>query len=350
MKLLFFYLFIALGFSFLCSLLESILLSITPGFIGAHENASPKTGHLMRKLKEDIDRPLAAILSLNTIAHTVGAAGVGAQSLVVFGSGYVAITSAVLTLLILVFTEIIPKTIGALYWRELAPVTARILHVIIVLLYPLVYLSLIITRIISREKPVRSISREELQAMADIGHKEGQFREQESQIIKNLFLLRKLRADDIMTPRTVIFMLPAEMTIGEVIVKFQEIKFSRIPIYRETTDQIDGFVLKSDIYLEASRGNQGKKLHEFCRNLPVIPEMVQLIRLFEQLLAEQQHAMLVVDEHGSVAGIITMEDVIETLLGIEIMDETDTVADMRALARHQWLKRARKLGIIHDTE
>jgi CBS domain containing-hemolysin-like protein len=209
---------------------------------------------------------------------------------------------------------------------------------------------LIITRIISREKPVRSISREELQAMADIGHKEGQFREQESQIIKNLFLLRKLRADDIMTPRTVIFMLPAEMTIGEVIVKFQEIKFSRIPIYRETTDQIDGFVLKSDIYLEASRGNQGKKLHEFCRNLPVIPEMVQLIRLFEQLLAEQQHAMLVVDEHGSVAGIITMEDVIETLLGIEIMDETDTVADMRALARHQWLKRARKLGIIHDTE
>ncbi|MCF8109685.1 MAG: hemolysin family protein [Desulfohalobiaceae bacterium] len=350
MKLLFFYLFIALGFSFLCSLLESILLSITPGFIGAHENTSPKTGHLMRKLKEDIDRPLAAILSLNTIAHTVGAAGVGAQSLVVFGSGYVAITSAVLTLLILVFTEIIPKTIGALYWRELAPVTARILHVIIVLLYPLVYLSLIITRIISREKPVRSISREELQAMADIGHKEGQFREQESQIIKNLFLLRKLRADDIMTPRTVIFMLPAEMTIGEVIVKFQEIKFSRIPIYRETTDQIDGFVLKSDIYLEASRGNQEKKLHEFCRNLPVIPEMVQLIRLFEQLLAEQQHAMLVVDEHGSVAGIITMEDVIETLLGIEIMDETDTVADMRALARHQWLKRAKKLGIIHDTE
>lgn len=347
MRELLFYLFSALGFSFLCSLLESVLLSITPGFIGVYEKRAPRIGLLLRRLKKNIDRPLAAILSLNTIAHTVGAAGVGAQSLIVFGSGYVAITSGVLTLLILVFTEIIPKTFGALYWRELAPFTARTLQIMIVLLYPLIFFSMKLTQFISRGKKQQIFRREEFQAIADIGIEEGQFRVQESRIIKNLFLLRQLRANDVMTPRTVMFALPANMTIGEAI-KLQDARFSRIPIYDVNPDHIVGFVMKNDIYLEASRGNQDEPLISLRRDLPAVPETVALIHLFERFLKQREQAMLIVDEHGGVAGILTMEDIIETLLGIEIMDETDTVADMRALARRQWLKRARALGIVTD--
>lgn len=349
MQLLLIYLFTALVFSFLCSLLESVLLSVTPGFMGACEKKAPRTGRLLRKLKKDIDRPLAAILSLNTIAHTVGAAGVGAQSMVVFGSEYVAVTSALLTFLILVFTEIIPKTFGTLYWRELAPFTARTVQLMIMLLYPLVILCMALTRLISRGKADRGFSREEFLAIADIGFQEGKFREEESRIIKNLFLLRQLSADDIMTPRTVMFTLPARLTVGEVI-KVPDIKFSRIPIYQDDSDHIVGFVLKGDIYLEASRGNQAKPLISLRRDLPAVPETIPLGQIFELFLKQRQQAVLVVDEHGGVAGIVTMEDIIETLLGIEIMDETDTVADMRALARQQWLKRARSLGIVIDTE
>lgn len=349
MQLLFIYLFIALGFSFLCSLLESVLLSITPGFLGAYEKKAPKTGQLLRKMKREIDRPLGAILSLNTIAHTIGAAGVGAQSLVVFGSGYVALTSGILTLLILIFTEIIPKTYGALYWREMAPFTARTLQVMIILLYPLIILSMQLTKLISGGKKRIRFSREEFQAIADIGLKEGQLREQESRIIKNLFLLRKLSADDIMTPRTVLFMLPADMTVGEA-AEIQDVRFSRVPIYDQTPDHVIGFVMKSDIYLKVAQDHHSTPLEALKRDLPAVPETVGLIHLFERFLTQRQQATLIVDEHGAVAGIVTMEDIIETLLGMEIMDETDTVADMRALARQQWQKRARALGIVTDME
>lgn len=349
MYLLFIYLSIALVFSFFCSLLESVLLSVTPGFMGAYEKKSPKNGRRLRSMKADIDRPLAAILSLNTMAHTVGAAGVGAQSMTLFGSEYVAVTSIILTLLILIFTEIVPKTFGALYWRELVPFTVRSVQIMIITLFPLVIICMKLTQLIAKNRSQNSFSREEFQAIADIGIKEGQFREGESRIIKNLFLLRKLRADDIMTPRTVMFMFPASMTIGEA-VKVPNIKFSRIPIYQEDSDHIDGFVLKGDIYLEAARGNQAKPLIALRRDLSAVPETVLLVQLFERLLKQRQQVVLVVDEHGGVAGILTMEDIIETLLGIEIMDETDTVADMRALARQQWLKRAHTLGIVLERD
>jgi CBS domain containing-hemolysin-like protein len=349
MQLLLIYLFTALGFSFLCSLLESVLLSITPGFMGVYEKKAPKNGRLLRRLKQEIDRPLAAILSLNTIAHTVGAAGVGAQAMTVFGSEYVAVASAVLTLLILVFTEIIPKTYGALYWRELASFTVRTIQVMVFLLYPLVLLCMTLTQLISKGQTKHLFSREEFQAIADIGIKEGQLREEESRIIRNLFLLRKLRADDIMTPSTVMFTLPASMTVEEA-VKNADVKFSRIPIYQNEPDHIVGFVLKSDIFLEASQGNQAKPLITLRRDLAMVPETVPLMLLFDRFLKQRHQAMLVVDEHGGVAGILTMEDIIETLLGIEIMDETDTVADMRALARQQWLKRARTLGIVIEKQ
>jgi CBS domain containing-hemolysin-like protein len=345
MELLFFYLLLALGVSFLCSLLESVLLSITPSYATALEKKSARVGKLILKLKRDIDRPLAAILSLNTVAHTIGAAGVGAQALVVFGSGSVAVVSALLTLLILVLSEIIPKTLGAIYWRELAPVTARILSVMIVLLYPLVLLSVQLTRLMARRRKGYRVSWEELRAIVDLGIEEGLFREQESSIIKNLLQLRRLRAEDIMTPRTVMFRLPATLSVGEVIEGYPDIQFSRIPIFREDPNVMAAFVLKSDIYREASAGNPGKPLKALERDLPAVPEKALLVQLFERFLKNRQHAALVVDEHGDTAGILTMEDIIETLLGIEIVDETDQVADLRAAARRQWLKRARTMGL-----
>lgn len=345
MQLLLLYLFVALAVSFLCSVLESVLLSITPGFVGAFEKSSPGTGRVLRKLKEDVDRPLAAVLSLNTMAHTIGAAGVGAQALVVFGSGYVAITSVVLTLLILFASEIIPKTLGAVYWRQLAPFTARLLQVLVVLLYPLVFVSMGLTRLISKRRIHHVFTHEEFQAIAEIGAREGELREQESRVIENLFLLRELRAGDVMTPRTVLFTLPAGMTVGEVVSTYPDIRFSRIPIYEGNPDNVIGSVLKDDIYQEGSCGNQAKTLSSLRRDLTLVAETIRLAELLERLSKHREHAALVVDEHGGVAGIVTMEDVIETLLGIEIMDETDTVADMRALARQQWLKRAGAMGI-----
>jgi CBS domain containing-hemolysin-like protein len=296
-------------------------------------------------LKQDIDRPLAAILSLNTIAHTVGAAGVGAQALVVFGSGSVAVASAVLTLLILVLSEIIPKTLGAIYWRELAPASARILSAMIVLLYPLVLLSVQLTRLMARRQKGYSVSRDELRAIADLGLEEGLFREQESSIIKNLLHLRKRKAEDIMTPRTVMFRLPEAATVGEVVEQYPDIAFSRIPVFQKDPDTIDKFVLKSEIYREASAGNQDKPLAALGRELPVVPEKATLLHLFERLLKNRQHAALVADEHGDITGILTMEDILETLLGIEIVDETDQVTDLRAAARRRWLNRARGLGL-----
>jgi CBS domain containing-hemolysin-like protein len=345
LKILFLYLFLALGVSFLCSLLESVLLSITPSYASSQERKSPRAGRRIRKLKADIDRPLAAILSLNTIAHTVGAAGVGAQALLVFGSGSIAVVSAVLTLLILVVSEIIPKTLGALYWRELAPVSARILSVMIVLLYPLVLLSVQLTKLMARRRKGYSFTRDELRAIAELGLEEGLFREQESSIIKNLLHLRKLRAEDIMTPRTVMFRLPETITVGEVIDTYPDIPFSRIPVFQKDPENIEAFVLKSDIYREASAGNQDKPLAALGRDLSAVPETAPLIHLFEGFLKDRHHAALVVDEHGDVAGILTLEDIIETLLGIEIVDETDQVADLRAAARRQWLKRAQAMGL-----
>lgn len=342
------YLFLALAVSFLCSILESVFLSLTPGFVGAFEKSSPRTGAVLRRLREDVDRPLAAVLSLNTIAHTIGAAGVGAQALIAFGSGYVAVTSIVLTLLILFVSEIIPKTLGAVYWRQLAPFTAQALQVLVLILYPLVLIAMGLTRLVSKGRTPHLFRHEEFQAIAEIGAQEGELHEQESRVIENLFLLRELRAGDVMTPRTVLFTLPADMTVGEVVGERPDIRFSRIPIYEGNPDNVIGSVLKDDIYQEASCGNQAKTLLSLRRDLTLVAETIKLADLLGRLSKNRQHAALVVDEHGGVAGIVTMEDVIETLLGVEIMDESDTVADMRALARQQWLKRAGEMGIAPD--
>ncbi len=348
MFLLMLYLLLALGVSFLCSIMESVILSVTPSFVAAFQKQSSKTSNILYKLKANIDRPLAAILSLNTMAHTIGAAGVGAQALIVFGSAYVAVTSAVLTLLILVLSEIIPKTLGALYWRELAPATARFLQILIWLLYPLVFLSQKLTQLLSSGENITTLSREEVQAIADIGFNEGVFHEQESHILKNLLRLTKLKARDVITPRLVMFTLPADIKVGEVFKEYPEIKFSRIPIHYRNREDIRSYVLQNDILLEMADGNLSKKLCSLEREILVVPEMIPLIHLFEQFLKERESIALVVDEYGVVAGIATMEDIVETLLGIEIVDETDPVVDMQALARQQRARRFRKLRVVSD--
>lgn len=348
MTLLLLYLTMALGVSFLCSIMEAVLLCVTPAFAAALEARAPRSGALVRGFKEDIDRPLAAILSLNTIAHTVGAAGVGAQALVVFGRGSVALTSAILTFCILVLSEIIPKTLGAVYWRKLAVPTARLLVVFMVLLYPLVSLSQLLTRMISRSRATGAVSREEVRALADLGLAEGVLREHESRILKNLLRLGRLRAESVMTPRPVMFTLPEDRTVGEVLSEHPVMRFSRIPITGTDPDDIHTFVLKSDILQKASLGELDTKLREMGRKILVVPEVATLVGLFEQVLDRREHIALVVDEYGGVSGLVTMEDIVETLLGLEIVDETDSIIDMQELARRKWAERARAMGLIPD--
>jgi len=348
MGLLVLYVALALGVSFLCSIMEATLLSVTPSYMAALEQEENPMGEKLRGMKEDIDRPLAAILSLNTIAHTVGAAGAGAQAAVVFGEAYIGVISAVLTLLILVFSEIIPKTLGAVYWRDLAPSITRILVPTIWSMWPLVKLSKGITRLLSSGEERVPFSREEFTALAELGQEEGVFEEKESRILKNLFRFNSLRVKDVMTPRTVMFDLPEETTIGEVVEEYDEFRFSRIPVYSETRDDITGYVLKDEMLLRAAQEEHHMKLSDLAREMLVVRDSLPLPDLLERLLDKLEHIALVVDEYGGVEGIVTMEDVVETLLGLEIVDEADSVEDMQALARRQWFKRAKQLGMVQE--
>lgn len=350
MTLLFTYLTLAIGVSFLCSILEAVLLSVSQSYIGLLESKGSKSGKLLRKLKDDIDRPLSAILSLNTIAHTVGAAGVGAQAQIVFGNAYVAVTSAVLTFAILFFSEIIPKTLGATYWRKLAPVSARVLRWMIWFLYPFVALSMLITRWLSPKENGPTFSREEFSAMADRGFEEGIFEQEESDILKNLVRFNSLRVKDIMTPRIVVVGFSENDNVADVFEEFDELRFSRLPLYGKSEDDITGYILKNDLLIALAKDKEDKKLKEFKRDVLILPEIMSLQDLFENLLENQEHIAIAVDEYGGFSGVVTMEDLVETLLGMEIVDEVDAIDDMQKLARQKWRERAKRLGIVDNDE
>lgn len=345
MNLLILYLILAIGVSFLCSILEAVLLSITPSYVAMLEENGDKAGKLLRTLKKDIDQPLAAILSLNTIAHTIGAAGVGAQAQIVFGNAYVTLTSIILTLAILIFSEIIPKTLGATYWKQLSGFTARITNVLIVMSYPFVLLSKGITKLLSSDENQPSISRDEISAMADLGHREGIFEKKESNIMRNLIQFSSLQVENIMTPRIVVIKFSEEKTIKDVLTDKEELTVSRVPVYGASDEDITGYVLKNDMYLELSRGNEETKLKDLKRDILIVPEKSSIKDLFEKLIDAQDHIAIVVDEYGGFSGVVTMEDVVETLIGMEIVDEIDTIDDMQKLARQRWRERAKKLGI-----
>lgn len=348
MFLLITYIMIALFFSFLCSIVEAVILSVTSAHITLLEEEKKSSGKLLRKMKADINKPLAAILTLNTVAHTVGAAGTGAQAAEVFGSASVGVASAILTLLILVFSEIIPKTLGAHYWRQLAPLTAYILKVLIFALYPFVIFSEFLTRGLTRVPTLTGLSRKEFAVMAEISAQEGQLDPQESRIVNNLMRLKRIPIAEAMTPRTVIFSLPEEMRVLEFYQAYDHIRFSRIPIYSGNRDTVTGFVLRSDLLLAQARGNSDKQLKNYRRALPELRPRLSLAHAFDEFVRQKTHMMVVVDEYGGIAGLLTLEDLLETLLGLEIIDEGDRDIDMQQLARKLWERRRREMNLHFD--
>lgn len=367
MSLLIFYAIISIFFSFLCSILEAVLLSITPTFINIKKQEKKPYAENLEILKKDVDKPLIAILTLNTIAHTVGAILVGVQAKVAYAEIYgtstrkifginfsedlmVGVVSTVMTILILVTSEIIPKTIGATYWKQLAHFTSSALNVLI---FPLkwtgiLWLLQLTTRLIGGKGHGSVLNRESFIAMTDMAHEEGVFQESESKVIKNLLNFKDIRAKDVMTPRTVMTTEIETMTIAEFFDKNHNIRFSRIPVFTDTPDNITGLVLKDDVFKEMAFDNGHKKLTDVKRNIIIVNRDMPIPKLFEELVDNKNHMALVVDEYGSVGGLVTMEDVIETLLGLEIMDESDNVADLQLLARKSWETRAKRLGLIED--
>jgi CBS domain containing-hemolysin-like protein len=348
MTLLIVYVLVALGFSFLCSVAEAVLLSVTSPYVALLEKNGRSAGALLRAFKSDIGKPLSAILTLNTIAHTVGAAGAGAQAALVFGNAYLGVASAVLTLLILVFSEIIPKTLGAHHWRALAPATAHGLRFLIWILYPFVLLSEALTRGMTEGPNLTGFSRSEFDAMADLSVQEGQLALRESEILKNLLRLHQTSVRDAMTPRTVIFSLSDDISVGDFFHHHGEKPFSRIPVYKQDHDDITGFVLRSDLLLAQASGESANSLDQYQRELRIVPDTNSLAQAFDQILRTRDHMALIVDEYGDVQGLLTQEDIIETLLGLEIVDESDETHDMQILARDLWKKRARDMGLYFE--
>ena len=347
MTLLIIYLLLAIGISFLCSVLEAVLLSVNTPYVAALKSEGKESGNRLQALKEDIDRPLSAILSFNTIAHTAGAAGVGAQATAIWGDAVLGIASALMTVAILIFSEIIPKTLGATHWRSLAPLVSRVLGPLIILMWPLVQLSRGISAIIGK-KGLSPVSREEVSAMAELGAQQGVFADGESRILRSVFHFETIAVEHIMTPRTVVFSLSASEKVGDIVDLIAKSPFSRIPITGESIDDVVGYVLRDDILLHVAKDKFDTDLRQLKRTIKVVAKDWHLPKLFEEMLDEREHIALVVDKFGGTAGIVTVEDILETLIGMEIVDEADHVDDMQALARKNWEHRARKRGLLSD--
>ncbi len=350
MTLLIAFLMLALGVSFFCSIAEAVLLSVRPSYVAALERKGKRGGKTLAKLRKNLDRPLAAILTANTIAHTVGATGVGAQTAIVFGNEYLGVASAILTFLVLVFSEIIPKTLGATYWQSLAPTMGSLILWLTRALFPVVILSEKLTRLLSRAGTgARNFSREEMQAMAEIGAREGSLDMREQRVISNLMKLNRLSVRDIMTPRPVIFSAAGQMTVQEYFAAHADQPFSRIPIHDGDANVINGYVLKTDLLFAQAKDDFDARLQDFEREFLVLPDQLVAADVFDRLMREKSHIALVVDEYGTVQGLVTLEDVVETLIGLEITDELDEVEDMQALARKGWRDRMQAIGVDPDS-
>ena len=363
MGLLIFFACISIIFSFLCSVWEAVLLSITPAFTQTKLQEGGFIGEKLQEFKKNIDRPLSAILTLNTVAHTVGAMGVGAQAAQIWGDakplfeiealnlavGKEALMGVFMTLLILYASEIIPKTIGANNWRALTPFTVRSLNFIIKLLFPLVWVSQFITKMLKKDKNKSILSRADFTAMTEIGEREGLFKESESRIIQNLLRFNSIHAKSVMTPRTVMINAPESMTIQDFYNNNKNLRFSRIPLYRENPDEVTGYFLKDHLLTALVENKGDQHLSSIKREMIAVKDDFPIPKLFETFTEKREHIALVVGEFGGTAGIVTMEDVIETLLGLEIVDEFDNTDDMQALARKKWEKRAKDLGLITES-
>ncbi|MCB0215497.1 MAG: HlyC/CorC family transporter [Chloroflexi bacterium] len=346
---LFLYVGLALAVSFLCSILEAILLSSSRSHIQVLADQGKRAGRLMLRHKAHVEKPISAILTLNTVAHTAGSVGAGAQAKGLFGQSE-AIVAVVLTLLVLVFSEIIPKSLGANYWKQLTPFAAYAIDIMVKLLYPAVWALEQLTRVISPREKTPIVSRIELQAMAALSRSEGSIAEREHRIFSNLLRLDHVRVRDIMTPRIVVTALPERLTVGQVLGRQGPLRYSRIPVYGEDIDDVTGFVLRLDIVNAGARDQHDKVLAQLRRPLHTVPEHMTVARALDEFSSRRDHMFLVVDEYGGTAGILTMEDSIETLLGVEITDESDLVADLRDLARRRYEARLEALKLQVDED
>ena len=340
MTLLFIYLAIAIGVSFLCSILEAVLLSITPSYLEKINIERPRAGRAIAKVKERLDESLSSILILNTFAHTMGAAGVGSQALQVFGEQWETLIAVLLTLAILYLSEIIPKTLGATYWRTLAVPAAFIISWLVKLVYPLVWVSTRLTRLFSHNKE-NEITREEIIALASLGHKDGALFSQENQYLSNILGLREIRTEQVLTPRTVVHMLDQNTTVTDALTHPKTKQFTRIPVYADNVDDVTGKVIRVNLYEAERSGHGSEPIKNFAKPISRVSEKLPVQQLLDSFIKNKTHLFLVEDEFGQTAGIVTLEDAIETLLGREILDESDTVEDMQALARGKYRDRLR---------
>ena len=332
MTLLLAYFFLALVLSFLCSLLEAVILTTPSSYSSILMKQNRNHGMRLERFKENINRPLAAILTLNTFAHTLGAAGVGAQTLELYGENSVAIASGILTLLILIFSEIIPKTLGSVYWRSLIGNTTVVVEILIFFTYPLVLLAEYISNFGNDET---TVTREEVIAMAEMGEDEGVLEEQETDIIENTLKLKDVKVSDIMTPRSVIFALNRDLTVGQVLEEHDTLDFTRIPIFDTNLDSIQGMVNRYEIINRKADDQFSTRMHEISQDVPHVNENDPIDKVLELFIKNRDHMALVVNNDNSLTGLITLEDAIETILGQEIVDEHDSVVDMRDLAESQ---------------
>ena len=341
MGLLLTFLLMAMGISFLCSLLESVLMSTPISYITMREEEGDRNAKLFAKLKDDIDRPIAAILSLNIIANTIGAAGVGRQATILFGSEWFGVVSAVTTILILVFSEIIPKTIGTTSWKHLLWLS-RVMNFLIYLMYPLVVLIQYLSRVFTPDDADTTISREEVSAMANIGEEEGVFDKSENKVIQNIIKLDDIKAYDVMTPRVVANIAPESMTLRQFYKNPDLSHNSRIPVYADSPEFITGYVMRYDVLKNLADDKFDMRLREIKRDITMFNEETSVGDIWESLLKTKDQIALIIDEYGAFQGILTLEDIIETILGMEIIDENDTVSDMQQYARERWEQRQRQ--------
>ena len=339
MGLLLLFLLGAMAISFVCSILEATLMSTPISYITMREEEGYKPARLFKQYKQDTSRPIAAILSLNTIANTIGAAGVGHQASIVFGSGWFGLVSAVMTILILIFSEIIPKTLGATRWKSLMGFATVMIRALIFIMYPLVLLIELLTKIITpKDAEEIAVSRDEVSAMANVAEEEGDLEEDENTIIQNLIGMDEIKAFDVMTPRVVCEIAPESMTLKSFYKNKRYRHHSRIPVYTDNDEYITGYILRMEALQLMAEDKFDLTLGEIRRDVATFDEDTTLDVIWDEMLSKDEQIAIIINEYGSFQGIITLEDVIETLLGSEIVDENDTVRDMQQLARDKWKK------------
>jgi len=344
------YIAFALLVSFVCSLCEAVLFSTTLSHVEVQVREGRRAGRLLRQQKENVDRPIAAILTLNTIAHTAGAAGAGAEAALLVGNDLLGIVTVVLTLLILVFSEIIPKTIGAVYWKPLALPVAWIIQGMILVFYPFVIAFERMTRLLTPREKAPTVTRRELEVLAGISSGEGGLEQREHLILTNLLRLGAAQVSDIMTPRTVMFALQEDMTVGEVLQRRRVLPYSRMPLYSQSTDDARSFVLRNEVLMAAARDEYDRSLKDMARPLHPVPESMSVAAVLDEFTTRGEHMFLVFDEYGGTEGLVTMEDAIESLIGVEITDESDLVADLRQLANQRFRRQQELLGMMRGAD